>query len=329
MDQQTLNLLTYTGKAQEFPILSTRFVAMMQTKWLQITIWARETTQWACSTNQWDNRWWEELQGAGRCIWERNCRHHEGTKCVVSSATDSKCNNPHADERYLTVCEMTASEMEQRLGRFCQRDFSVETPSCDLVSQLARLQLEDSEDLDSFFIRAQELLTRLQEAGEQSQRRSSTPWSSMVCQWGVKVLLYRKTSIGQRTPELRKRLLNFHESTAQRHKEQSSSVVTGSEAWLQEGTYVSKLFSLWDPCILCRGMQEGGDSTMQQMWWERSPRQGMRETKRWRRTRVSGNVSHIRYTKREKLGCSYKVEDSRHSGGQWLYRWQWQTSTRS
>ena len=34
------------------------------------------------------------------------------------------------------------------------------------VAQLARLQLEDSEDLDSFFIRGQELLTRLQEAGE-------------------------------------------------------------------------------------------------------------------------------------------------------------------
>ena len=32
MDQQTVKLLTYTGKAQDFPIWSTRFVAMMQTK---------------------------------------------------------------------------------------------------------------------------------------------------------------------------------------------------------------------------------------------------------------------------------------------------------
>ena len=60
---------------------------------------------------------------------------------------------------------------------------SVETPEMvTLVAQLARLQLEDAEDLDSFFIRGQELLTRLQEAGKQSQRPSSTPWSSMVCQ---------------------------------------------------------------------------------------------------------------------------------------------------
>ena len=35
-----------------------------------------------------------------------------------------------------------------------------------LVAQLARLQLEDAEDLHSFFIRGQELLTRLQEARE-------------------------------------------------------------------------------------------------------------------------------------------------------------------
>ena len=35
-----------------------------------------------------------------------------------------------------------------------------------LVAQLAQLQLEDYEDLDRFFNRGPELLTRLQEAGE-------------------------------------------------------------------------------------------------------------------------------------------------------------------
>ena len=48
-----------------------------------------------------------------------------------------------------------------------ERFQSLEMPTVvTLVAQLARLQLEDSEDLDSFFIRGQELLTRLQEAGE-------------------------------------------------------------------------------------------------------------------------------------------------------------------
>ena len=44
---------------------------------------------------------------------------------------------------------------------------SVEAPTVmTLVAQLARLLLEGAEDLDSFFIRGQELITRLQEEGE-------------------------------------------------------------------------------------------------------------------------------------------------------------------
>ena len=78
--------------------------------------------------------------------------------------------------------EMTALEMAKAWKLLQERFQSVETPTVlTLVVQLARLQLEDSENLDSFFIRGQELLTRLQEAGKQSQRPSSTPWFSMVC----------------------------------------------------------------------------------------------------------------------------------------------------
>ena len=45
-----------------------------------------------------------------------------------------------------------------------ERFQSVETPTVvTLVAQLARLQLEDAEDLDSFFIIGQELLTRLRD----------------------------------------------------------------------------------------------------------------------------------------------------------------------
>ena len=48
-----------------------------------------------------------------------------------------------------------------------ERSQSVETPTVvTLVAQLAPLEIEDAEDLDSFFIRGQELLTKLQEAGE-------------------------------------------------------------------------------------------------------------------------------------------------------------------
>ena len=52
-----------------------------------------------------------------------------------------------------------------------ERFQSVETPTVvTLVAQLARLQLEDDEDWDSIFIRGQELLTRIQEAGEAASK---------------------------------------------------------------------------------------------------------------------------------------------------------------
>ena len=58
------------------------------------------------------------------------------------------------------VWEMTAVEMQEKFQ-------IVEPPTVvTLVTQLAQLQLKDAEDLDSFFIRGQELLTRLQEAAE-------------------------------------------------------------------------------------------------------------------------------------------------------------------
>ena len=75
---------------------------------------------------------------------------------------------------------------------------------------------------------------------------------------------------------------------------------------------------MWDPWKLCR--RTAGGSTMQQVWWERLPRQGMQETKRWRQTRFSGNGSNVGFTRRGILGSSYPVEDSRHASGQWLYR---------
>ena len=97
------------------------------------------------------------------------------------------------------------------------------------MAQLARLQLEDSEDLDSFFIRGQ-LLTRLEEAGEAV---SETLFNALVL--NEKVLLYRKASTRQRTSELRKRLQNFHESTVQRHKGQSGSVALAVKRDFKKG----------------------------------------------------------------------------------------------
>ena len=107
-----------------------------------------------------------------------------------------------------------------------ERFQSVETPTVvTLVAQLARLQPEDAEDLDSFLIRGQELPARLQEAGEAV---SETLFNALVLN-GLP-MMYKKFVIQEsfnpstNFTELRKRLQNFHESTSQRHKNQRCSV---------------------------------------------------------------------------------------------------------
>ena len=67
-----------------------------------------------------------------------------------------------------------------------ERFQSVETPTVvTLVAQLARLQLEDSEDLDSFFIRGQELLKRLQEATRSRGSSLRDPLQRLGPQWSA------------------------------------------------------------------------------------------------------------------------------------------------
>ena len=104
-----------------------------------------------------------------------------------------------------------------------ERFQSVETPTVvTLVAQLARLKLVDAEVLESFFIRGQELLTRLQEAGEAV---SETFFNALVLnglpmRYGS-LVIQEKLNPATNFTELRKRLQNFHESTAQRHKGQT------------------------------------------------------------------------------------------------------------
>ena len=116
-----------------------------------------------------------------------------------------------------------------------ERFQSVETPTVvTSVAQLARLQLEDAEDLDSFFIRGQELLTRLQEAGEAV---SETLFNALVLN-GLPMRYESfviQESFNPEFTELRKRLQNFHESAAQRHKGQSGSVALAVKREFKKG----------------------------------------------------------------------------------------------
>ena len=229
MDQQTVLLLTYTGKAQDFPIWSTRFVAtMMQTKGLYKSL---------LGTEEQPN---EPVLLANGASNDEKKNHKAQKDAYEKEVADIKEN---WDNLWCHLALTLDATTLMLMRRDCVRDDgigerakawkllqerfqSVETPRVvTLVAQLARLQLEDAEDLDSFFIKGQELLTRLQEAGEAV---SETLFNALV----LKGLLMRFESFviqesfipAMIFTELRKRLQNFHESTAQRHKGQSGSV---------------------------------------------------------------------------------------------------------
>ena len=80
-----------------------------------------------------------------------------------------------------------------------ERFHCAETPRVViLVTQLARWQPEKFEYLDSFFIRGQELLTRLQEAGaEVSETLLNVLVFSGLPKLGIQNFFIRKTSIRQ------------------------------------------------------------------------------------------------------------------------------------
>ena len=127
---------------------------------------------------------------------------------------------------------------EARAWKLLQEKFqSVEMPTVvTLVAQLARLKLEMAEDLDRFFIRRQELLTRLQEAGEAF---SETLFNALVLNglpmryksFVTRESFHRATNF----TEMMKWLQNFHESTALRHKRQSGSVALAVKRYFKKG----------------------------------------------------------------------------------------------
>ena len=105
-----------------------------------------------------------------------------------------------------------------------------------LLAQLARLLLEDAEDLDSFFIRGKELPTRLQEAGKALSEIFFNAWilNGLPIRY-ESFVIQENLNPATNFTELRKRLQSYHESTAQRHKEQSGSVALAVKRDFKKG----------------------------------------------------------------------------------------------
>ena len=226
MDQQTVKLLTYAVKSKDFPIWSTRFVAMIQTKGLFKSLLGIEE-----QPN-------EPAPLANGATNDEKKNHKVLKDAYEKEVADIKEKRNNVWCHLALTLDTTALMLMRhdcvgddgigdgaKAWRLLQERFqSVETPTVvTLVAQLARLQLEDSEDLDSFFIRGPELLKRLQEAGEAV---SETLFNALVLN-GLPMryesfVIQENFNPATNFTELRKRLQNFHEST--RHKGQSGSV---------------------------------------------------------------------------------------------------------
>ena len=156
MDQQTVKLLTYTGKAKEFPIWSTIFVAMMQTKGLYKSLLGTE----------YQPKEPAPLANGGSDDEKKNNKVLKDAYEKEVADIKEKRNNVWC-HLALTLDAGTLMLMRHdcvgdsgiedgaKAWKLLQKRFqSVETPTVvNLVAQLARLQLEDAEDLESLFTR--------------------------------------------------------------------------------------------------------------------------------------------------------------------------------
>ena len=169
ISQQTVTLLPFRLKAQDFPLWSRRFVAIVQTKGLEKSLLGTEKrpnepaplangTSKDGNDKKWTTRCW-------RMYLRRKFRHQreeDNVWChlwLTLDATNLK-EMKHACVRDDGIGDGA------KAWKLLQEGFqSLETLTVfTLVTELAQLQLEDSNDLDRFLFRGQDLLIKLQEA---------------------------------------------------------------------------------------------------------------------------------------------------------------------
>ena len=126
MDQQTVKLLTYTVRAKEFQIWSTKFLAIMQTKGLYKSLVGTEEqlndpTPLVNGASNDEKKNHKVLKDA----------YEKEVADIKEKRNDAWCHLALTlDATTLMLMrhdcvEMTASEMEQNLGSLCKRDFRV------------------------------------------------------------------------------------------------------------------------------------------------------------------------------------------------------------
>ena len=227
MDSQTIKWLVFNGKAENYPAWSTKFTAYMQTKGLYKALLGKEIipeeiaplaedasneqkTAWDAKVRE-RNKQIEEIKERNNTVW-----------CHIALALD---NNSLLYIRHGCLSSDGVGDGAKAWRLLQQRYSNVEKPTVEsLVRQISRLQLDENEKLSEYFIRAQELMSRLTEAGENI---SETLFNALVINGLPEkyehFIVQESFNPAANFTELRTRLQNYDDSRLQRSQAEEDS----------------------------------------------------------------------------------------------------------
>ena len=227
MDGNTVKWLCFTGTAEDYPAWSTKFTAFMQTKGLYKSLLGKEVILQEIPPQAEDA---SEQQRAERetKVQQRNKEiedikeRNNSVWCHLALALD-KTSLMYIRHDCLSKDGTGDGAKGWRLLQ--QRYLNVEKPTVvSLVRQLSRLQLGEEEKLHEYFIRSQELISRLTEAGE---NMTETLFNALVINGLPEryehFVVQESFNPASTFTELRTRLQNYEDSRKQRKQPEVDS----------------------------------------------------------------------------------------------------------
>ncbi|XP_046841830.1 uncharacterized protein LOC124435942 [Xenia sp. Carnegie-2017] len=232
MDSQTIKWLVSDGTAENYPAWSTKFTAYMQTKGLYKALIGREvipqevTPLTVVATSEQRAEWETKVRERNQQIDEIKERNNT-VLCHIALALDNNsllyirhdCNSPDG-----------VGDGAKAWRLLQQRFSNVEKPTVvSLVRQISRLQLGESEKLSEYFIRSQELMSRLTEDGENI---SETLFNVLVINGLPEkfehFVVQESFNPAANFSELRTRLQSYEDSRIQRNQGEDSAIAMHS-----------------------------------------------------------------------------------------------------
>ena len=227
MDSQTIKWLVFNGKAENYPAWSTKFDAYMQTKGLYKALLGKEIIPEEIAplaedaSNEQKTAWDAKVRERNKQIEEIKERNNTAW-CHIALALD---NNSLLYIRHDCLSSDGVGDGAKAWRLLQQRYSNVEKPTVvSLVRQISRLQLDKNEKLSEYFIRAQELMSRLTEAGENI---SETLFNALVINGLPEkyehFIVQESFNPAANFTELRTRLQNYDDSRLQRSQAEEDS----------------------------------------------------------------------------------------------------------